>query len=141
VGGFDVALGAGTATRSGEDTLMFSQLLVRGHTVAYHPAALTRHFHRRDAGELERQMFGYGVGLTAFYTALLHWNWRLLLPLIRLIPRAAVDMSGGRRSAATTGLPDDFPRGLLRLKRRGLLLGPVSYVRARRLARTGGVVG
>ena len=139
IGGFDVGLGAGTLTRGGEDTLMFSQLLLRGHTVAYHPAALTRHFHRRDVDDLEKQMFGYGVGLTAFYTALLRWNWRLVLPLIRLAPRALIDMSGARGSAATTGLPDGFPKGLLRLKRRGLLLGPLSYVRARRRARSEGV--
>jgi hypothetical protein len=141
MGGFDVGLGAGTPTQGGEDTLMFSQLLLTGHTVVYHPAALTRHFHRREAGDLEKQMFGYGVGLTAFYTALLRWNWRLLLPLIRLAPRGVIDMSGGRSSAATTGLPDEFPPGLLRLKRRGLLLGPVSYVRARRHARRGGGLG
>jgi glycosyltransferase involved in cell wall biosynthesis len=141
MGGFDVGLGAGTPTQGGEDTLMFSQLLLTGHTVVYHPAALTRHFHRREAGDLEKQMFGYGVGLTAFYTALLRWNWRLLLPLIRLAPRGVIDMSGGRSSAATTGLPDEFPPGLLRLKRRGLLLGPVSYVRARRRARRGGGLG
>jgi GT2 family glycosyltransferase len=140
MGGFDVGLGAGTPTRGGEDTLMFSQLLLAGHTVAYQPAALTRHFHRREVGELEKQMFGYGVGLTAFYTALLRWNWRLVLPLILLAPRAVVDISGGRRSAATTGLPEEFPSGLLRLKRRGLLLGPVRYARARRLARRGGNV-
>ncbi|WP_051574815.1 glycosyltransferase family 2 protein [Mycobacterium sp. URHB0044] len=141
MGGFDVGLGAGTETRGGEDTLMFSQLLLAGHTVVYHPAALTRHFHRRDVGDLEKQMFGYGVGLTAFYTALLRWNWRLALPLIRLTPRAVLDMSGARGSAATTGLPKEFPPGLLRLKRRGLFLGPVSYVRARRRARSEGAVG
>jgi hypothetical protein len=141
MGGFDVGLGAGSPTLGGEDTLMFSQLLLAGHTVAYRPAAMTRHFHRREVGDLEKQMFGYGVGLTAFYTALLRWNWRLVLPLILLAPRAAVDMFGGRGSAATTGLPEGFPPGLLRLKRRGLVLGPVTYVRARRLARRGGNVG
>jgi glycosyltransferase involved in cell wall biosynthesis len=138
MGGFDLGLGAGTATRGGEDTLMFSQVLLSGHTVVYHPAALTRHYHRREVEDLEKQMFGYGVGLTAFYTALLRWNWRLVLPLIRLVPRAVIDMSGARGSAATTGLPEEFPPGLLRLKRRGLLLGPASYVRARR---SGGGVG
>jgi GT2 family glycosyltransferase len=140
MGGFDIALGAGTPTRGGEDTLMFSQLLLAGYTVAYQPAAMTRHFHRREAGDLEKQMFGYGIGLTAFYTALLHWNWRLVLPLILLAPRAVVDMSGGRSAAATTALPEGFPPRLLRLKRRGLLLGPATYVRVRRLARRGGNV-
>ncbi|HEX2284489.1 MAG TPA: glycosyltransferase, partial [Mycobacterium sp.] len=134
LGGFDYGLGAGTATFGGEDTLVFTQLLLSGHTVVYQPAAMTRHFHRRGLGELQRQMFGYGVGLTAYYAALLRWNWRLLLPLLRLLPRAVADVVGGTTSAVTADLPDDFPTGLRRLKLRGMLLGPVAYVRARRAA-------
>jgi O-antigen biosynthesis protein len=140
-GGFDVGLGAGSPTHGGEDTLMFSLLLLAGCTVVYQPSAMTRHFHRRDMGALEKQMFGYGVGLTAFYAALLRADWRLVLPLARLAPRALVDMSGSRRSTATSGLPDDFPTRLLALKRRGMLLGPFAYVRARRMARRTGAVG
>ena len=132
VGGFDSGLGAGTPTFGGEDTLLFSQLLVGGQTVVYEPAALTRHFHRRTYGELQRQMFGYGVGLTAYYAALLRWRWRLLMPLILLIPKAIVDVFGSGNSAITTGLSDDFPQDLLRLKRRGMLSGPTAYLRARR---------
>jgi GT2 family glycosyltransferase len=141
VGGFDVGLGAGSPTHGGEDTLMFSLLLLAGCTVVYQPSAMTRHFHRRDMGALEKQMFGYGAGLTAFYAALLRADWRLVLPLARLAPRALVDMSGSRRSTATSGLPDDFPTRLLALKRRGMLLGPFAYVRARRMARRAGAVG
>jgi len=59
----------------------------------------------------------------------------LVLPLVTLAPRALIDMSGSRRSTATTGLPDGFPKRLLALKRRGMLLGPLAYVRARRMAR------
>lgn len=131
IGDFDVALGAGTQTHGGEDTLMFSLLLLRGQTVVYYPAAMTRHFHRPDMSALEKQMFGYGTGLTAFYLALLRHDWRLILPLLRLTPRAIADMSGGRRSAATGGLPADFPTHLLTLKQRGLLYGPLAYLRAR----------
>lgn len=134
VGGFDSGLGAGTATFGGEDVLIFSQLLVMGYTVVYEPAALTRHFHRRTYDALERQMYGYGVGLTAYYVALLRWNWRLILPLVGLVPRALVDMLG-RDSAITTALPQDFPSGLFRLKRRGMIMGPFAYWRARHAAR------
>lgn len=141
VGGFDVGLGAGSPTYGGEDTLMFSLLLLAGRTVVYQPSAMTRHFHRREMGALERQMFGYGVGLTAFYAALLRADWRLVLPLVTLAPRALVDMFGSRRSAATTGLPEGFPKRLLALKRRGMLLGPLAYVRARRMARRRSAVG
>jgi GT2 family glycosyltransferase len=133
IGGFDNGLGAGTLTFGGEDVLAFSQLLLSGYTVVYEPAAMTRHFHRRTYDALERQMYGYGVGLTAYYVALLRWDWRLIFPLFGLVPRALVDMLG-RDSAITTALPQDFPSGLFGLKRRGMLMGPIAYWRARRSA-------
>jgi GT2 family glycosyltransferase len=134
LGGFDYGLGAGTPTFGGEDTLVFSQLLLSGHTVVYQPAAMTRHFHRRSYPALKHQMFGYGVGLTAYYVALLRWDWRLVVPLLGLVPRALGDLLGADKSAVTTGLPGDFPPGLRRRKLRGMLLGPVAYLRARRVA-------
>jgi GT2 family glycosyltransferase len=139
IGGFDNGLGAGTATFGGEDTLVFSQLLLSRYTVIYRPTAMTRHFHRRTPEALERQMFGYGVGLTSFYVALLRWNVRLIVPLLGLVPRALGDVFGLRSSAVTGQLPNDFPPHLVRLKQRGMLVGPVAYLRARRIARrTGG---
>jgi hypothetical protein len=83
---------------------------------------------------LKHQMFGYGVGLTAYYVALLRWDWRLVVPLLGLVPRALGDLLGADKSAVTTGLPGDFPPGLRRRKLRGMLLGPVAYLRARRVA-------
>lgn len=131
LGGFDHGLGAGTPSLGGEDTLVFSQLLLDGHTVIYQPAAVTRHFHRSTLSALEQQMVGYGVSLTAFYVALLRWDWRLMGPMIRLLPTALADMFG-RTGSVQTGLPDDFPTHLLRVKRLRMLLGPVAYLRARR---------
>ncbi len=134
LGGFDTALGAGTTTLGGEDTLVFTQILLRGGRIAYRPSALTRHFHRPDYPSLARQMRGYGVGLTAYYVALLRSNWRLILPLLRLVPSALKD-TFGRTGAGLAGVPDSFPRELLRVKTRGMLAGPLAYYRARRLAR------
>ena len=71
IGGFDIALGPGTASMSNEDTRVFTDLLCSGGTVVYQPTAVTRHFHRRSVEELRTQMLGYGVGLTAFYASLL----------------------------------------------------------------------
>ena len=70
IGGFDIALGPGTASMSNEDTRVFTDLLCSGGTVVYQPTAVTRHFHRRSVEELRTQMLGYGVGLTAFYASL-----------------------------------------------------------------------
>jgi glycosyltransferase involved in cell wall biosynthesis len=130
IGGFDIALGPGTASMSNEDTRVFTDLLRSGGTVVYQPTAVTRHFHRRSVEELRTQMRGYGVGLTAFYTSLLVDHPRSLPGLLGLLPRAYRDMFG-QEGLQSSGLPSDFPADLLRAKRRGMLLGPLSYFRAR----------
>jgi len=48
VGGFDVALGAGTPALAGEDTLALTLVLLAGYRIAYEPAALIRHDHYAD---------------------------------------------------------------------------------------------
>jgi GT2 family glycosyltransferase len=88
IGGFDVALGAGTPTHSAEDTLALTMLLLAGYRIAYEPAALTRHHHRHDMTGLARQLRGYDTGLTAYYLALLRHQPGQLPGLIRLVPTA-----------------------------------------------------
>ena len=70
IGGFDVALGAGTPALAGEDTLALTLTLLSGYRIAYEPAALVCHHHRRDLHSLNLQLQGYSVGLTAYYAAL-----------------------------------------------------------------------
>lgn len=131
VGGFDPALGAGTASGGGEDTLAFSQILRTGGTIAYQPSALVRHYHRRDVDGLRRQLVGYGSGLTAVYASLLRRDPGVLPQLLRLAPGALREVLGsdGRRTA-TIGA--DFPRELLRANRRAMVRGPFAYLRSRR---------
>jgi GT2 family glycosyltransferase len=130
VGGFDEALGAGTGTRAGEDTLMFTEILHRGGTSLYWPTALTRHFHRRDRDALTQQMYAYGCGLTAYYTALVLKHPAVVPELVRLTARAWHDMRSttGPRHAS---IQEDFPPELLTANRRGMLAGPASYVAER----------
>jgi cellulose synthase/poly-beta-1,6-N-acetylglucosamine synthase-like glycosyltransferase len=130
VGGFDPALGPGTASMSNEDTRIFTDLLLAGGTVVYQPTAVTRHYHRRSLPELQAQMLGYGVGLTAFYASLVLKSPRLFPKLLALVPTAYRDMFG-RDGLQSSGLPSDFPAELLRTKRRGMFIGPVSYLRAK----------
>jgi glycosyltransferase involved in cell wall biosynthesis len=130
IGGFDIALGPGTASRSNEDTRLFTDLLLSGGTIVYQPTAVTRHFHRRTVEELRTQMLGYGVGLTAFYASLVLDRPRCLPALIRLLPTAYHDMVD-QEGLQSSGLPPDFPAELLRAKRRGMFVGPMSYLRAR----------
>jgi glycosyltransferase involved in cell wall biosynthesis len=130
IGGFDIALGPGTASMSNEDTRVFTDLLCSGGTVVYQPTAVTRHFHRRSVEELRTQMRGYGVGLTAFYASLVLDHPRCLPALITLVPTAYRDMFG-HDGLQSSGLPSDFPADLLRAKRRGMFVGPMSYLRAK----------
>ena len=70
LGGFDEALGPGTASEAGEDLALLLELLQNGHRIAYEPSAIVHHAHRSTLRELERQIHCYGVGFTAMLTAL-----------------------------------------------------------------------
>lgn len=133
-GGFVTALGAGTWSLGGEDTRFFSEILLRGETVVYQPTAITHHFHRRAKQDLRRQMYGYGVGLTAFYSDLVASRPSVVLGLLRLVPRALRD-AHGVSSLRTGNLPKNFPSDLLWSNRWGMLVGPWRYCAARVLAR------
>jgi GT2 family glycosyltransferase len=130
IGGFDVALGAGTPAFAGEDTLALTLVLLAGYRIAFEPAALMRHHHRQDLDSLGRQLRGYKVGLTAYYTALLRHRPFVLPALLWLLPRAA----GYLRASQLTQIA--LPTGLQRQQRWCVLAGPVAYMRsARRQAR------
>ncbi len=86
IGGFDVALGAGTPTGGGEDTLAITLVMLCGYEVAYEPVALMWHYHRQDMASLNKQLHGYSVGLTAFYAALLRQRPGALFGLVKLLP-------------------------------------------------------
>ncbi|MEW1957317.1 glycosyltransferase [Kineococcus sp. NPDC059986] len=135
-GGFDVLLGAGTATRGGEDLDAFVQTLVHGGALAVEPSAVVWHHHRSTAAELADQMYGYGTGLTAFYAKL------LLDPVtrpgvLRAVPAGLVRLAGtvagvrGRNRATAHESASGPVPGLLRRELTGMLAGPALYLRAR----------
>jgi GT2 family glycosyltransferase len=130
LGGFDEALGAGTPAMGSEDTHVFMRLLHGGGTVVYQPGALVRHHSRRDLAGLRRQMYGYGAGLTAAYMSLVVARPTMALRLLRLVPTAARDLRSGA-SRRTAGVAADFPTVLLAENRRGMLNGPLHYLRGR----------
>jgi O-antigen biosynthesis protein len=124
VGGFDVALGTGTPARAAEDTLALTLVLLAGYRIAYEPAALMRHYHYHDIDGLGRQMHGYGVGLTAYYAALLRHRPGVFPALLRLLPAAAGYMRGEKDPGT---VPRVLAAELKRRQRRGMLTGPVAY--------------
>jgi glycosyltransferase involved in cell wall biosynthesis len=131
IGGFDVALGAGTPARAGEDTAAIADLMLAGGTFVYWPGAIMWHEHRKEFAEIERQLDGYGSGLTAFYARAVLRDPRRLLTLARLAPRAVRDLRG-KDSVRTATMADDYPATLRRASVRGMLSGPFRYLRSRR---------
>ncbi|WP_406726074.1 glycosyltransferase [Streptomyces sp. GD-15H] len=151
VGGFDSATGAGTPARGGDDLYGFVRILAQGHRLHYTPGALVWHHHRETWADLETQAFGYGAGLTAYLTAILVNRPALLTAFLARVPRglthargltAVRDTGDGGEGGGTDdggAAPGDhgtrthpWPRRLSRLQRKGMLYGPVGYLRARR---------
>ncbi len=133
IGGFDVALGAGTPAKAGEDTAAIADLMLDGGTFVYWPGAIMWHEHRRTLPEVERQLDGYGSGLTAFYTRAVLRDPRRLGTLARLAPRAMHDLRG-KDSVRTATMTANFPARLRRASLRGMLAGPARYLRSRKTA-------
>jgi len=130
IGGFDPALGAGSLARSGSDVEALTQLVLGGGRIAYEPHAVCWHAHRRDERALRRQLFNYGIGLTAILTK---WSLRhpsLLLSILRIAPLV---LSGA--PSTQPGQRPGLPSHLRRLEILGYAVGPLYYVRSVRWAR------
>ncbi len=134
IGGFDEALGTGTPTCGGEDLAILIELLAAGRRVSYEPAAIVHHTNRRSLEALERQLGGYGIGLTAMLTALVWRDPRHLRGLIGMVP-AALRRILSSVSAMRSHGDVDHPPQLARVDLRGLLGGPLAYARSRRAQR------
>lgn len=136
IGGFDVALGAGTPTSGGEDTLALTLVMLEGYEIAYEPAALMWHHHRQDMASLNKQLHGYSVGLTAFYAALLRQRPSALFGLLKLLPLAGGYLKRTKADAADEPAePPGLAAELDRRQLQGMLKGPVAYMRSRRIQR------
>lgn len=132
LGGFDERLGAGTRVEGGEDTAAFADVMLAGHTVVFEPSAFVRHAHRRGPADLERQLRGYGAGLTAFYTRLVVKYPGRIPQLLRLSPKAVRQLMGATGIASSSvGVADGavaMPRDLRRARMVGMLHGPFDYL-------------
>lgn len=130
MGGFDVALGAGTVARSGEELAVFVQLINNGHQIVYQPAAIIYHGHHRAYEALRRQIQGYGIGITAYLTKCLLDDPRLLFDLCRKIP-GGVLYALSPRSPKNRKRGAGYPKELVRVELKGMLSGPIAYLRSR----------
>jgi len=131
LGGFDEALGAGSPARGGEDLDAFVRVLLAGRTLVYEPSAIVWHVHRADDAALRRQLFAYGLGLTAFLTKYAIGRDTRRDILGRL--------PAGARRIPQLWSPQEIsgpaPRSLVAAEALGMLAGPPAYMRGRRRLR------
>jgi glycosyltransferase involved in cell wall biosynthesis len=128
-GGFDPVTGAGTVARGGDDLVAFASVVLSGGALVYEPAAVVRHWHRREYQGLRRQAFGYGVGLGAYLAATLWRDPALALPMARRVG-PAVSHVFSRRSDKNSA-KRDYPAELTWRERAGMVVGPFAYAAGR----------
>ena len=139
LGGFDPAMGVGSATLGGDDLMAFFLAIATGHTLVYQPEALIWHHHHTDPQALVNQARGHSVGLGAFLTGVALHHPRMLPLLARRLPAAAGHavrrLASRSPGAAGPDTPVTLPRAVTAAERRGLLYGPLAYLRAGRAVR------
>jgi glycosyltransferase involved in cell wall biosynthesis/GT2 family glycosyltransferase len=132
-GGLDPSFNT-KALPNGTDVESLFRVLLGGWTIVHEPAAIVQHAHQSEYHQLERRVYGYGVGLTAVLTKSLIHNPKLVPELVRKLPRgAAFALSPGSKKNASKR--EDFPPALTRLELRGMVRGPWAYARGRREAK------
>jgi O-antigen biosynthesis protein len=130
----DPRLGPGSLALGGEDMDAMSRAILRGGTLVYEPRGVVWHEHRRDDQALRRQLFSYGVGLTAMLTKALATDPRFLVALAKSLP-IALRLHSKHRAAPPEIAAARLPKELSRIERRGMVLGPFRYLRSALRAR------
>jgi glycosyltransferase involved in cell wall biosynthesis len=136
IGGFDEALGAGTAAQGGEDLDLFFRVLTEGDTLVTEPSAIVWHRHRSDNDALLSQARGYGLGLGAWLTKVgLNRSHRKLA--IRVVRRRLgsslrVGLDYGAVMASPAEFRDQVPTSVGRTEVLAVLGGPRALWRGRR---------
>ena len=126
IGPFNEALGTGTPARGGEDLDMFMRLILSGRTLAFEPSAIVRHRHRDSWRSFHRQVFGYGVGLSGMFTALVVRDPSQLMAIARRIRVGLAELWRPRAHRSPSARPS-YPRVTLIWQILGLVYGPAAY--------------
>jgi GT2 family glycosyltransferase len=129
-GMLDEALGPGTQCRSGEDHEFFYRVLSHGYRVVYDPAAVVWHRHRREWNALRNVLYGYGVGVFAWWTRALLVEREL--GVLRVGPGYFLHHHIGNLVRALFRRPCSMPFDLAYAEFSGALAGPWMYHRGRR---------
>lgn len=132
-GGLDPSFNT-KALPNGTDVESLFRVLLGGWTIVHEPMAIVQHAHQSEYRQLERRIYGYGVGLTAVLTKSLIQHPKLVPELIRKLPRGAA-FALSPKSKKNASKREDFPPALTRLELRGMTRGPWAYARGRREAK------
>ena len=135
LGGFDPVLGGGTPAKGAEDLALMLKVLFSGGSVAYEPAAMVRHSHRRTKREFDRQVFGFGVGMTAMFTDMIIRDPRHIIEIVRRVP-AGLRLLIRPAEPESPDLTVSYPRATPLRYLFGMAYGPLAYARSVVKART-----
>lgn len=134
IGGFDPALSVGTEARGGEDLAAFFAIVTRGYRLVYEPSAIVQHQHYREFRQLRNQVYGYGIGLTAYLTKCLWDEPSRMLEILRRVPQG-IAFVAKRQSQRDRINMAAYSRDLAGVELRGMAYGPFAYLRSRWRAR------
>jgi GT2 family glycosyltransferase len=129
-GGFDNSLGAGSIAMGGDDLAAFFEVVSAGFTLVYQPSAIVYHRHYREYERLRKTAYGYGAGLTAYLTKTIVDRPMRIFDIARRVPHGlhyAISPKSGKNARKVDG----YPQELNWIERRGMLAGPLLYLRSR----------
>lgn len=136
LGGFDPLLAPGAAGLGGGDLELCFRLITNGYRLVYEPTALVHHVHRREYAQLRKQMYAYGVGFLAYLTKCLLAEPKRIPKFAALVPYG-VYLMARQKSLTRANKRTNYPPELTWLERKGMVLGPFSYLRGRWHSRFG----
>ncbi len=129
VGNFDPMLGNNTPALGGVDIDAFFRIVINGYQLVYEPAAIVHHAHRRDYAGLRKQVYSFAAGTTAFQMKSILAHPRLLPGFIAIVP-AGLRFILSPQSDLNKQKRRDYPEELTVLDRKGMLYGPLAYLRS-----------
>lgn len=133
VGLFAEDLGPGTPARAADDNDMFCRILDSGYRIAFDPARVVWHRHRRDQEALKAILSDYGVSSSAFVARRLGRHRDL--SALRILSWWWFDHFPRDVAAILSGRPTRLPVASLASEMAGTFLGPWRLMRSRRSRR------
>jgi glycosyltransferase involved in cell wall biosynthesis len=130
-GGFDPALGPGRPSRGGEDLAAYFRVIRKGYCLVYEPSALLYHQHRQDYRGLQKQMYDYGLGFTAYLTKIIVDEPWLIFDCCAKVMACLLFLVRTPRTAKPEEPAISVPEELKQLEARGRRYGSLAYLKSR----------